>query len=160
MVRTEASGAGVDPAAVALALGGASRERADAFLKDQQTLIAKQGALVDDQRHHLREQFKRLKMGVISDRLSIALKALTGLVGIGVAVAVAIMVWNAAHADGLVVESFSVPPDLASRWSSWRDPVHQRSSRKRLSICMRSFDRLSPRASPHRLRPGYRRISR
>jgi hypothetical protein len=30
----DASGAGVDPAAVALALGGASRERADAFLRD------------------------------------------------------------------------------------------------------------------------------
>ena len=42
----EASGAGVDPAALALALGGASRENADAFLDDQRALIA-------DQRHHL-----------------------------------------------------------------------------------------------------------
>ena len=36
--RCEASG-GVDPAAVTLALGGASREEADAFLKDQRRLI-------------------------------------------------------------------------------------------------------------------------
>ena len=41
----EAAASGVDPAAVALALGGASREDAHDFLK-------KQGALVDDQRHH------------------------------------------------------------------------------------------------------------
>ena len=104
----EATAGGVDPAAVALALGGASRDEADAFLKDQRALIA-------DQRHHLHEQLKRLKMGVISDRLSIALKVLTGLVGIGVAAAVAIMVWNAAHANGLIIESFSVPPDLAAQ---------------------------------------------
>ena len=104
----EASGAGVDPFAAAMVLGGASREKADAFLDDQRRFLAKQS-------HHLDEQLKRLKMGVIGDRLSIALKALTGLVGVGVAAAVAIMVWNAAHADGLVVESFSVPPDLAAQ---------------------------------------------
>jgi tetratricopeptide (TPR) repeat protein len=104
----EASAAGVDPAAVALALGGASREKADAFLDEQRRLTAKQS-------HHLDEQLKRLKMGVVSDRLSITLKLLTALVGMGVAAAFAVMVWNAAHADGLIVESFSVPPDLAAR---------------------------------------------
>jgi len=35
-------GAGIDPAAIALVLAGASRERVDAFLKDQQELIAAQ----------------------------------------------------------------------------------------------------------------------
>jgi len=35
----EASGAGVDPAAVILALGAASRKAADAFLKNQRALI-------------------------------------------------------------------------------------------------------------------------
>jgi polyvinyl alcohol dehydrogenase (cytochrome) len=66
----ESPGAGVDPVAVALAFGGASQERAAAFLKMQEPFI-------DDQRHHLHEQFKRVTMGVISDRLSIALKLLT-----------------------------------------------------------------------------------
>ena len=41
----EGNGAGIDPMAVAPAKAGASRERADAFLKDQQALIAAQ-------RHH------------------------------------------------------------------------------------------------------------
>jgi tetratricopeptide (TPR) repeat protein len=91
-----------------MALAGAGREEANAFLKEQQSLIAKQ-------RHHLDEQFKRLQMGVISDRLSITLKVLTMLVGLAVAGVVGIMIWNAAHDDGLVIEAFSVPPDLAAR---------------------------------------------
>ena len=36
------NGAGIDPAAIALVMAGASRERLDAFLKDQQELIAAQ----------------------------------------------------------------------------------------------------------------------
>ena len=104
----EASAAGVDPAAMALALGGASRTKADAFLEDQRKLIA-------DQRHHLNIQLKRLKMGVISDRLTMALKVLTGFVGIAVAAGFGLMVWNAAHANGLLIEPFLVPADLAAR---------------------------------------------
>jgi len=46
----EGPSAGVDPVAVAWALGGASRAQADAFLKMQE-------AFIDDQRHHLHEQF-------------------------------------------------------------------------------------------------------
>jgi len=53
---TEAPGAGVDPAAVALALAGADRSEANAYLKDQRTVLLKQGALIDDQRHHLNKQ--------------------------------------------------------------------------------------------------------
>ena len=36
----EAAAGGVDPIAVAMALGGASRKRADSFFKDQQAPIA------------------------------------------------------------------------------------------------------------------------
>jgi tetratricopeptide (TPR) repeat protein len=111
----EASGAGVDPAAAALALSGASREEADAFLNDQRTILHKQGALIEDQRRHLHEQLKRLKIGVISDRLSIMLKVLTGIVGVGVAGVFALMVWDAAHSSGLIVEPFAVPSDMAAR---------------------------------------------
>ena len=98
--------AGVDPAAVALALGGASRGKADAFLDEQRALIA-------DQRHHLREQFKQLTLSIFGQRLSIALKALTAALGAAVAVGLVIAVWDAAHADGMVVDAFSVPPSFA-----------------------------------------------
>src|ERR1700742_2601580 len=103
----EAIAGGVDPAAVALALGGASREDAGAFLRDQRALIA-------DQRHHLHEQLKQVRLGTFSQRVSIALKGLTALVGLVVVIALAVAVWNASQADGLVVEAFSVPPSLAA----------------------------------------------
>jgi hypothetical protein len=48
---------------VALALGGASRSEANAYLKDQRAFIA-------DQRHHLHEQFKNLRLSIWEKRLS------------------------------------------------------------------------------------------
>ena len=47
----EASGAGVDLFAAATALGGAGRERADAFLKQQEALIVDQGSYITTQQH-------------------------------------------------------------------------------------------------------------
>jgi hypothetical protein len=115
----QASGAGVDPAAMALALGGASRSKADAFLDDQRALIA-------DQRHHLREQFKRLKMGVISDRLSITLKLLTGIVGLAFAAGLALMIWDAAHADWWFARAAAAGPSLPVADADWGQPLLER----------------------------------
>jgi hypothetical protein len=76
----EAPGAGVDPAAVALALNGASREDAGAFLKVQ-------GALIADQRHHLHEQLKHLHLSIWEKRLGVLLRFATILIGLAVAAA-------------------------------------------------------------------------
>ena len=103
----EAEG-GLNPVAVALALGGASREKADAFLDDQRALIA-------DQRHHLHEQFKHLHLSVWEKQLGVLLRLATAIVGFAVATAFGAMVWDAAHSKGLIIEPFSVPPDLAQR---------------------------------------------
>lgn len=97
-------------AAVALALGAtrepATAETIDAFLQDQRALIARQLEGFDEQQKHL-----RLKH--FDQWLSVSLKLLTAAVG-ALAVGLAgLMVWNARQADGLVVEAFSVPPDLA-----------------------------------------------
>jgi len=123
---TEETATGVDPVAVSLALSGASHEDARAFLK-------KYGALVDDQRHHLHEQTKltRLEAEELAHELSLrhwslwvrhasgllklALELSAGLLLLFAVTSIGVMVWNAAHADGLVIESFSVPADLASR---------------------------------------------
>ena len=102
----ESPGAGIDPVAVALALGGASRAQADAFLR-------KQEAFIDDQRHHLHEQTKNLKIGIFKERMSAALKLLTAFAGIAVVGSLAWAVWVAAHADGLVIDAFSVPAEFA-----------------------------------------------
>ena len=103
----EAEG-GLNPVAVALALGGASREKADAFLDDQRALIA-------DQRHHLHEQFKHLHLSVWEKQLGVLLRVATAVVGIAVAAGVALMVWDAAHSKALIIEPFTVPPDLAAK---------------------------------------------
>jgi len=100
-------------AAVALALDGASGRpelsaAIAAFLKEQRRLM-------EEQREQLRDQVKRMRLGIVDQRFSIALKAMTALVGLAVAAAFAIMAWNAYGAGGLVIEPFSVPPDLAAR---------------------------------------------
>jgi tetratricopeptide (TPR) repeat protein len=113
---------GADPFAAALALGGASREEADAFLKDQRAVLLKQGALIDDQRHYVRERYKQLVeqveetwLRVWSLRLSVLLRLATAAMGLAIAAGLALMMWGAAHSNGLKVEPFSVPPDLAQR---------------------------------------------
>jgi tetratricopeptide (TPR) repeat protein len=103
----EGPGAGVDPVAIALALGGASQERADAFLR-------KQEAFIDDQRHHLREQFKQLCLGTWEKRLGVFLRIATLFIGLAMAAGAAWFIWNAASSNDLVIDAFQVPPDLAS----------------------------------------------
>jgi tetratricopeptide (TPR) repeat protein len=102
----EGPGAGVDPVAISLALGGASQERADAFL-------VKQEAFIDDQRHHLHEQLKQLSLSLWEKRLGVWLRFATLVVGLAVAGGLALMVWDASHSKGLLIEPFSVPPDMA-----------------------------------------------
>jgi tetratricopeptide (TPR) repeat protein len=90
-----------DPVAISLALGGASRDKADAFL--------------DEQRHHLHEQFKQLRVALWEKRMGVFLRVATAVVGIAVATGLGAMVWDAAHSKGLMIEPFSVPADMAGR---------------------------------------------
>ena len=102
------------PAAVAIALGRTSRgakavdAEAAAFLRDQRALIA-------DQRHHLRVQLKHLGLRYFADRLKVGLQIFVALGATAIALFVAGLVWQAATDKGLVVEAFSVPPDLAAQ---------------------------------------------
>ncbi len=105
---TEAVAGGVDPAAAALALAGAGREEANAFLNDQRRLI-------EVQMHHLHIQLKQLHLGVWEKRLGVLLRLATAVVGFAVAAGVAFMVWDASHSEGLLIEPFSIPPDLVQR---------------------------------------------
>lgn len=115
----EGPGAGVDPVAVTLALGGADPEIANAFLKKQGVLVEKQANLADLQAKELAHELELRHWSLLVRHLSGLLK-LTFEVGLAVAAAalacfLGAALWNAAHADGLVIESFSVPPDLAER---------------------------------------------
>jgi len=104
----EAVAGGVDPAAMALALGGASREQADAFLKDQRRLIA-------EQMHHLHGQYVHLRLGIWEKRLGVLLRIATAFTGLAIAAGLAFMIWDASQSSGLLIEPFSIPPDVAQR---------------------------------------------
>jgi hypothetical protein len=115
----EGNGAGIDPVAVALALGGASQAKADAFLDDQRSLIADQKNLVrlqaEELRHELKIRHWSLWVRHASGVLKLTLEVGLAMVAVALACFLGAALWNAAHADGLVIESFSVPPDLAQR---------------------------------------------
>jgi tetratricopeptide (TPR) repeat protein len=119
--RAEAAAVGADPAAIVVALGssGTLDPRAAEFLKKQEALIEKQGHLVDLQArelaHELRLRHWSLQLRHASAILKFALEVSAALVGVAIVCFIGAVVWNAAHADGLVVDEFSVPPDLAAR---------------------------------------------
>lgn len=118
-ISAEASASGIDPAAVALALGGASREDAHEFLKKQGSLIEDQRRLVHLQAEELSHELKLRHWSLLvrhaSGLLKLALELSAGLLLLTLVAGISLMLWNAAHSDGLIIESFSVPPDLAAR---------------------------------------------
>ena len=60
-------------------------------------------------------QLAHLRVRRWKDRMSLVLQGLGIAVGVAVAVVLGVMVWQAHEDQGLVVEAFSVPPDLAQR---------------------------------------------
>src|SRR4051812_26303809 len=96
-------GAGVEPVAAALALGGASREEADAFLRDQRKLIALQAQELS---HELDLRHWSLWVRHASGVLKLTLELGLGLLLLALVAGISLMVWNAAHSDGLIIESF------------------------------------------------------
>ncbi len=113
--RTGSSGAN-DPASAAAT--SASREKADAYLDKHAALIDLQMQQVRLQNENLRQQdeyeLSHLRWRRFNDQMAGAAQIM--LVGLGmlIVVAVAAAIWNASQADGLVVDSFSVPPSFAA----------------------------------------------
>ena len=101
-----------DPAAMAIAVGGASRAQADEYL-------AKQSRLVDLQVQDLeREDAIRhwsLRVHHISDVLKLTFELALALILAAIVLLIAVTAWSAAHESGLVIEAFSVPPDMAAQ---------------------------------------------
>ena len=108
----EANGARVEPAAISLALAGASRAEADAFLRDQRKLIALQAQELS---HELDLRHWSLWVRHASGVLKLTLELGIGLLLVALVAGIGLMVWKASHADGVVIESFGVPPDMAAR---------------------------------------------
>jgi tetratricopeptide (TPR) repeat protein len=98
--------------AASLALGAASQTRADAFLEEQTRLTRLQIAEFEED-NALRRRL--LKLEHSSAAMKFALEIAATIIVTALAIALAAAVWSAAHDNGLVVEPFSVPPDLAQR---------------------------------------------
>ena len=52
---------------------------------------------------------------IASERAGFVLKVFTGIAGLAAALVLASMVWTARQSEGLVIKSFSMPPELAAR---------------------------------------------
>ena len=70
--------------------------------------------LLRDQRRLINADLRHRGWQIASERVGFALKILTGLAGVAVATALGVMIWNAAHADGVILQPFKVPPALAA----------------------------------------------
>jgi hypothetical protein len=114
-----APGGGGEVSAGALGLAGASREQADAFLVEQTRLARAQVARLEAQDDHLAEaqrlELSHLRIRRFSDYAKTALELAAGLLVIVVVAALGVMAWDASRDHDLVVDAFSVPPDMASR---------------------------------------------
>jgi hypothetical protein len=110
-------GGGLD--ATALALTGMSREKADALGDEQIRLIAEQTVLarlqVDDLRRDDGLRHRSLCVRNISDVMKLAFEISLAFIVLAIAPLIATAIWTASHNDGVVIEAFNVPPDLAAK---------------------------------------------
>jgi tetratricopeptide (TPR) repeat protein len=106
------AGAGIDSAALGIALGGASRTKADAFLD-------KHSYLADLQIENLQKfdefELSHLRWRRFNDQMRGMLQVIAALLALAVFAGLCEAIWSAAHENGLVIEAFSVPPDMAAR---------------------------------------------
>ena len=108
----QASEAAPDTSGLALDLA-MEEARADPSLHDDvSAFLRNQNALVDIQKHHLRKQFR---LSQWEKRLGVFLRLATAVVGVAVATALGATVWDASQSKGLIIEPFSVPPEMAER---------------------------------------------
>lgn len=106
-----------DPGAAAFALGGAVHD--PAMAKVVRHYLQEQAKLAEIQTEELREEKRlrhwSLRVRHVSDVMRLAFELSLAFIFLAIAVAVGAAVWDAAHDHALVVEAFSVPPDLAQR---------------------------------------------
>jgi tetratricopeptide (TPR) repeat protein len=114
--------AAASTAALALALsrkprGPRTDDALDALLEKQSRLIGLQLENLEEDRalqhRHLALTHRHLLLSHFGDRLRIGLQLLAIAVGLFVVVGLGAMVWQAHNDHSLVIEAFSVPPDLA-----------------------------------------------
>jgi len=109
--ENKASEGGSSGIAAAMAMGPGN-DRANTYLDEQTKLTRLQIDQIEEEnqtRRHI------LKLERASAAMKVAFELAVALIVTIIAVGLGAMIWSAASDTGLVVESFSVPPDLASR---------------------------------------------
>jgi hypothetical protein len=81
--------------------------------------------LLAEQRRLIFADLQHRRWQIASERAGFALKLLTGAAAVLAALLVTIVAWQASRADGLVIQPFSVPPELAQRGATGEVVAHQ-----------------------------------
>ncbi len=102
-------------AATSVALDRLRRKKRGGADEAEQRFLAEQSALVADQREHLREQMRHMRLKHFGERLRVTIQLMTILVGVAVAAVLGWTAWDASRADGIVIKPFTVPPALSAR---------------------------------------------
>lgn len=119
MDRTEDEQRATDKSATALGIALDAASGDPAIADDARTLLREQARLSRLQADQLAEEGAlmrwslRVKHG--SEMMKFAFELSIAFVLVAVVAALATAMWSAAHDNGLVIEAFSVPPDLAQR---------------------------------------------
>ena len=100
-------------AATAAALDEAKDD--PALRPDLKAFFAAQRELIEAQKHHLHVQLGQLRLKIAGDWMRLALQALTMAAVLIVVVVIGSIVRDAMNDNGLVIDSFSAPPQLVER---------------------------------------------
>ncbi len=109
--ETDSPAARTDPMALALAAGAAGEEARD-YLRKQSRIADLQ---IADMQREDRLRHWSLRVHHISDVMKLTFELTLALVTLAFVVSLAAVLWSAAHDDGLVIEAFKVPPDMAQK---------------------------------------------
>ncbi len=103
----------------ALAFASASRDKADRYLDEQVIVARAQAEVLRLQAEDLRREDKlrhwSLRVRHVSDVMKLTFELSVAAIVLAFAVLIGTAIWKAAHDHSLVIESFSVPADLAAR---------------------------------------------
>jgi tetratricopeptide (TPR) repeat protein len=111
-IEDRAAPAGTSAGAETVAFHAASAAKADAYL-DEQTRLAR---LQSENLIELNAfEMSHLRWRRFNDQMKGALQIMLVLVGALFVFAIGATLWSAAHDDGVVIEAFTVPPDMQAR---------------------------------------------
>jgi hypothetical protein len=102
-----------DPVEIAMIVAAAGK-RAPAS-SEARALLEKQARLIDSQELLARADLRHRGWQIIGERVSAVLKGLTAVAGLLLLLAVGAFLWSAQRASGIVVDAFSVPPEMERR---------------------------------------------